>query len=125
MTSFAGMVLATLGYITPILAIVVMILSIFAILLNTLRIRGIKIREEDEAESPVGSLADIEFAVPKMHCGGCAEKITTSLALVKGIREVKPKVAQKRLYVQYVPEEIDQESLEQILDKAGFTAIAT
>ncbi|MBW3544750.1 MAG: cation-translocating P-type ATPase, partial [Bacteroidetes bacterium] len=43
-----GMLLAAFGYITPMLAIVVMIISIFAILLNTLRIRALKLERADE-----------------------------------------------------------------------------
>ena len=41
--NIVGMLLATFGLITPMLAIVVMIVSIFAILINTLRIRTLKL----------------------------------------------------------------------------------
>jgi cytochrome c biogenesis protein CcdA len=48
-----GMMLAVMGYITPVFAIrVMMIFSIFAILLNTLRVRGIKRERQDPLKSP-------------------------------------------------------------------------
>lgn len=119
-----GMVLASFGYVTPTLAIVIMVLSIFAILLNTLRIRTINIREQDTEAKIVGPLAEIEFSIPKMHCGGCAEKITASLSKIEGVREIKPKVGQKRLYVQYEPGKIQKAEIENILGQAGFTAVA-
>ncbi len=58
-----GMALAAFGYITPLLAIAFMIVSIFAILLNTLRIRGIDLGREDVEES--GPLAARRAARPE------------------------------------------------------------
>lgn len=55
----ARMILAALGFITPVLAIGFMVLSIFAILLNTLRIRGVDLQREELTES--GLLAATDF----------------------------------------------------------------
>lgn len=119
--NIVGMILAALGYITPILAIGFMVLSISAILLNTLRIRGIKfIREEAADNSP---LSNEELFIPEMHCEGCAEKISTVLAALPGVREVKPKVSQKRIYVSYEPGKVSEKQLKETIKKAGFTAL--
>jgi len=118
-----GMALAAFGYITPLLAIAFMIVSIFAILLNTLRIRGIDLGREDVEES--GPLAAVELLVPNMVCEGCASKISTALTAVPGVREVKSKVPQKHVYIQYEPGRVQMDQLKQAVSRAGFTAVET
>ena len=119
--NFIGMGLAALGYVTPLLAISWMVISIFAILLNTLRIRWMKLEHDDVAES--GALAEVEFLIPNMVCEGCAEKITTTLSPIQGVQEVKPKVPLKRVYVRYEPMKLDEGQLKAVLEQAGFTAV--
>ena len=120
----AGMVLATLGLVTPALAISWMLFSIFAILLNTLRIRRIDLeREELPGTDQPAALAETEFVVPSMHCEGCAEKINTALSPVAGVREVRSKVPQKRVYVRYEPAHVGEDDLKEALASSGFTAV--
>ncbi|MBI3949117.1 MAG: heavy metal translocating P-type ATPase, partial [Acidobacteria bacterium] len=119
--NIVGMVLAAVGLVTPMLAIIVMVVSIFTILLNTLRIRGINLEREDVAEG--GSLAEVELLIPNMVCEGCAEKIRTTLSPIPGVREVKPKVTQKRVYVRYEPAKVREEELKEVVHKAGFTVV--
>ncbi|MEX2581397.1 MAG: cation-translocating P-type ATPase [Verrucomicrobiales bacterium] len=69
----AGMTLAALGLITPLLAIGIMILSIFAILVNTLRVRNI--RFEATAKEEADTIAELELYIPQMVCEGCADRI--------------------------------------------------
>lgn len=64
------------------------------------------------------------FLVPSMVCEGCAEKISVALGPVPGVREVHPKVAQKRVSVRYEPSQVPEERLREELEKAGFPAIA-
>lgn len=116
-----GMALAALGFITPLLAIAVMIVSIFAILINTLRIRSIKLEQTEEAT--IGPLAQVEFSVPNMVCEGCANKISTTLKELPGVQEVRPKVAQKHVYVSFEPAKVKQQQLKEALQESGFTAI--
>lgn len=116
-----GMVLAAAGVITPLLAVGWMILSVFAILLSTLRIRALPLERDDAVES--GSLAEAEFAVPKMVCEGCAEKISTALRAVPGVRDINPKVAQKHVVVRYVPAKVQREQLRSAMDAAGYHAV--
>ncbi len=119
--NLVGMTLAAFGYITPLLAITFMIVSIFAILLNTLRIRGIDLGREGAED--VGPLAEVELHIPNMVCEGCAEKISTTLTALPGVREVKSKVAQKHVSVRYEPAKVQERGLKEAVEKAGFTAV--
>jgi P-type Cu+ transporter len=116
-----GMGLAAAGLITPLLAVGWMILSIFAILISTLRVRVLPLEQEESAEA--GPLAEVVFAVPNMVCEGCAEKITSVLRAVPGVREVKPKAPQKHVTVWYEPEQVKDPQLKSVIEKAGFTAL--
>jgi P-type E1-E2 ATPase len=62
--NIAGMVFAAMGLITPLLAVGWMILSIFAILVSTLRVRVLPLERHATAET--GPLAEVEFAVPNI-----------------------------------------------------------
>ena len=119
--NLVGMGLAAFGYITPLFAIAFMIVSIFAILLNTLRIRGIDLGREEVTDA--GPLAELELLIPNMVCEGCAQKIGTALTAIPGVREVKPKVAQKHVSVRYEPAKVEVKVLKEAVEKAGFSAI--
>lgn len=118
-----GMVLAGFGLITPLLAVGWMILSIFAILLSTLRVRALPLERHDMSDT--SSLAEVEFAVPNMVCEGCAETISAALRAVPGVREVKPKVSQKHVVVRYEPQRVKELQLKSAVGQAGFTAVET
>lgn len=119
--NIVGMFLAAFGFITPLLAIAVMIISIFVILLNTLRIRALRLETANTAASAV--LTEARFKVPNMVCEGCAENITTALSAISGVKDVKSKVIQKQVQVNYYPEQVKREDMKRILEKAGFNAM--
>ncbi len=119
--NIAGMALAAMGFVTPSIAITVMVVSIFALLLNTLRIRAIDLHREDASEGD--PLAEREFLIPGMVCEGCAEKIGTALSQICGVREVKSKVPRKRVYVRYEPAKVQEEQLKEAIHEVGFTAV--
>ncbi len=119
--NIVGMGLAAFGFITPMFAIIIMILSIFAILLNTLRIRTLKL--ETSKEEHAASVAEITFKIPNMVCEGCAETITSALKGLPGIQEVKPKVLQKQVYVRYESGKLQQQEVKDSIGNAGFTAV--
>jgi cation transport ATPase len=58
--NLVGMALAAIGFITPLLAIGWMILSIFAIVVSTLRVRMLPLDREEPIED--GAVAEVEFA---------------------------------------------------------------
>jgi Cu+-exporting ATPase len=115
------MALAAMGLVTPALAIAVMILSIFAILLNTLRIRRLTFARD--AATDGGTLAEAEFRVPNMVCEGCADTIRKALQTLPGVREVTPKVPQKQVSVRYEPAKVQEPQLKHALAEQGFTAV--
>ena len=97
-------------------------MSMFASLLNTLGIR----RSDPGGEEEVAAsrpLADREFLVPNMVCDGCAEKIAGALTSMHGVRDVTPKVPQKRIRVRYEPEKVREQQLKDALTKIGFEAL--
>ncbi|HEU4407743.1 MAG TPA: heavy metal translocating P-type ATPase [Polyangiaceae bacterium] len=116
-----GMALAAVGFVTPVLAVTIMVVSIFAILLNTLRVRGVDLERDEAVES--GPLAEVEFVVPTMVCEGCAETIKSALDPVVGVREVTPKVPLKHVVVRYEPAKVQERELKAALQKAGFQAL--
>jgi len=97
------------------------VLSIFAILLNTLRIRVIDLGREDVAET--GTLSETEFLVPDMVCEGCTGKISDTLSSLPGVREVKAKLRQKHIYVRYEPNKVQEQKLKNAVEKLGYTAL--
>lgn len=119
--NFLGILLATLGFITPMMAIVVMIISIFSILINTLRIRTLRL--ETVNEETAMALTDVSFKVTNMVCEGCAQKITTALTALSGVKTVKPKVLQKQVQVKYYAGQIKQDELKKVLKEKGFNAV--
>ncbi|WP_291036772.1 heavy metal translocating P-type ATPase [Dyadobacter sp. 50-39] len=119
--NIVGMILATIGLITPMLAIAVMIVSIFAILVNTLRIRTLRL--ESVSAPTQSALTETGFKVPNMVCEGCAEKITTTLSALPGVKEVKPKVIQKQVQVNFYPELTSRDEIRVALEKEGFNAV--
>ncbi|MBI4605339.1 MAG: heavy metal translocating P-type ATPase, partial [Planctomycetes bacterium] len=116
--NIAGMILAALGFVTPAVAILVMITSIFAILLSTLRVRAIDLGGEEAA--PGGPLAEAELLVPGMVCEGCATKLRSALSALPGVREVRPRLARKRIYVRYEPARLRGRELVGAVERAGF-----
>jgi P-type E1-E2 ATPase len=116
-----GMLLAAAGLITPLLALGWMILSIFAILLSTLRIRVMPLEREETVEA--GPLAEAEFAVPNMVCEGCAARITAAIEALPGVREVKARIPQKRVVVHYEPEKVKEPELIEAVGRAGYAAV--
>ena len=119
-----GMGLAALGLVTPLLAIVFMVVSIFAILLNTLRIRWMKLDSSSGRVKAEGaSLAHAEYRVPEMVCEGCAEKIEEAFRPMAGVRTVKPQVAQKKVAITFEPSVVSPEQLKEALGRLGYTGI--
>ena len=116
-----GIVLAAFGQITPLLAVAWMLLSIFAILISTLRVRALKLERHTVNDN--AALAEVEFSVPNMVCEGCAEKISAALRAVPGVRDVRPKVPQRHVVVRYEPGRVLAPQLRAAVGAAGFTAV--
>lgn len=116
-----GMLMAAFGFVTPMLAIIFMIVSIFAILINTLRVRAVKLETVTAQRSE--ALSEINFKVSNMVCEGCAEKITEIVTKLPGVNQVKPKVIQKQVSISYRSGEISQDEIKSALTNSGYNAI--
>ncbi len=66
---------------------------------------------------------ETRFKISNMVCEGCAEKITTALTSLPGVKEVKLKVFKKQIFVNYYPEQINQEEIKSVLGKHGFAIV--
>lgn len=73
--------------------------------------------------STENKLMETRFKISNMVCEGCAEKITSALTALPGVKDVKPKVMQKQVQVNYYSDQIMQEELKSVLEKEGFNAV--
>lgn len=121
--NIVGLGLAAVGMITPVFAVGFMLVSIFGILLNTLRVRWIDLEHDADLDQTGVSLAETEFAIPSMVCEGCAEKISATLSPLDGVRGVESKVRQKRVRVRYEPDRVGERELRGALEEAGYNAV--
>ena len=75
------------------------------------------------ANEIIPALTETRFIISNMVCEGCAEKITTMLKALPGVKEVKSKVFQKQIQVNYNSELIRQEDIKQVLENEGYNPI--
>jgi heavy metal translocating P-type ATPase len=125
-----GIPAAATGLVYPVWGMVAMAASVTSIFINSLwgrgayffeAIRGVG-RSSQLAPEEAGPLAEVEYSVPSMVCAGCAEKIGDALRPLPGVREVRPEVARKHVYVRYEPARVREERLRDALAAAGFSA---
>lgn len=64
------------------------------------------------------------FAVPRMHCAGCAEAVRDALSEVEGVRRIDVDLRRRELSVAWDPERTSEEAVRGRLDEAGFPACA-
>lgn len=75
------------------------------------------------ANETISSLTETRFKISNMICEGCAEKITSLLKDLPGVQEVKSKVFQKQIQVNYNSDLIRQEDIKKILENEGYNPI--
>jgi len=68
-----------------------------------------------------GGLAQVELVIPSMVCEGCAEKISTELKSLPGVRKVKANVRKKRISIDYEPGRVQKEQFQEALIKVGYS----
>lgn len=71
----------------------------------------------------ISTLREKSFKISNMVCEGCAEKITSIIKNLPGVKEVKSKVFQKQIKVNYNSEQLKIEDLIIVLEKEGYKAI--
>lgn len=75
------------------------------------------------ANEIIAAFTETRFKISNMVCEGCAEKITTMLKALPGVKEIKSKVFQKQIEVNYNSALIRQEDIKKILENEGFNPI--
>lgn len=68
-------------------------------------------------------MKDQRFKIEGMSCASCARAIERSLSKVDGIAEANVNVATEKLSVSYDPAKVNEATIMQAVDFAGFTAI--
>ena len=56
-----------------------------------------------------------------MHCDGCAERITTLLEKVPGVRDVAVSFADGQARVRYDPHAVNEDGLVEVIEQGGFS----
>ncbi len=75
------------------------------------------------ANEIIPALTETRFKIANMVCEGCAEKITTILKALSGVKDVKSKVFQKQIQVNYNSERIRKEDIKKVLANEGYNPI--
>ncbi len=70
----------------------------------------------------MNSIKETKFKIANMVCEGCAEKISSVLKAVPGVKEVKSKAFQKQIHVYHYDDQIKHQELKIVLEKEGFNA---
>lgn len=65
-------------------------------------------------------LTKVNWSVPGIKCGGCAEKLETTLKDVAGVKCVSVKADEKTVTVNYDAGKTSEAALLEVLGKAGF-----
>lgn len=68
-------------------------------------------------------ISETRFKISNMVCEGCAEKITSVLKSLQGVKDVKSKAFQKQIHVSYHREHINKDDLKKAIEKEGYTAV--
>jgi heavy metal translocating P-type ATPase len=113
-----GMGLAVAGLITPVVAIAVMTLSIFAVLINTTTLVRTDLGVVADEENT--QVVEAEIRTPGMVCEGCASKITEGLLAVDAVQKVVPDVKGKRVRVRFDPKRTSEDRLRERVKELGY-----
>jgi copper chaperone CopZ len=73
----------------------------------------------------VKSLKEVELSVPTLKCESCGGKLKSALEDVRGVRDVRVEVPEKRVVVSFNSCAVNEQQLREVADKAGFPAVAT
>ena len=61
------------------------------------------------------------LVAPDISCEHCQHAIESGLSKVEGISTVKVNIPTKTVYVDYDPQKVSQEKIEEVLDDIGYT----
>ncbi len=109
-----GIPVAATGILHPLMAMMAMVLSTSAIMINSLGSKIISRREIKGGEKML-------LSVPGIHCQGCVERIRDHLIAKKGIQEVEGDPAKKTISVVYEDHKIGKNRIKEVIAGLGYT----
>jgi cation transport ATPase len=113
-----GVPLAVSGLVPPIWAMVAMVASVSAVLINSFAGRLIPRGEKAKEELP--ELHSLELRVPSMSCTGCLEGITQAVTRLPEVENVEGDLQEKLVIVQYRDSQMAPDEIREAIDEAGF-----
>ena len=115
-----GVPLAVTGLVHPAWAMIAMVLSVSAVLLNSFAGRLLPKTRPAEGETP--QLHSLELQVPSMACESCLSAITTALTRLPEVETVEGNFSEKTVVVRYREGATTPVSIREALNRAGFPA---
>lgn len=64
---------------------------------------------------------EITFRIPDMHCGACAQRLTTVLERLDGVRSARVHFDNKQAEVEYDEGKVGFDALQRAVEKAGYS----
>ncbi len=113
-----GVPLAVTGLVPPIWAMLAMVASVSAVLINSFAGRLIPRGEKAEEELP--ELHRLELHVPSMSCSGCLENITQAVTRLPQVEKVDGDLDEKLVIVQYRDGQAAPDEIRAAINEAGF-----
>jgi cation transport ATPase len=108
-----GIPVAATGILHPLMAMMAMVLSTSAIMINSLGSKIISRREIKGGEKML-------LSVPGIHCQGCVERIRDHLIAQKGIQKVEGDPAKKTISVVYEDHKIGKNRIKEVIAGLGY-----
>ena len=62
------------------------------------------------------------FDVPKIHCGGCEQTVTTAVTKLPGVAKVQASATTKKVLVEFNPANVDEAKIRDALKSVGYPA---
>ena len=67
-------------------------------------------------------MATKTFEVPRIHCGGCEQTVTTAVTVLPGVAKVEASAATKKVLVELNPASVDVAKIREALKAVGYPA---
>jgi heavy metal translocating P-type ATPase len=113
-----GVPAAVTGLVHPVWAMVAMLLSVSAVLLNSFAGRLLPKAREARREAP--KVHSLELHVPSMHCQGCLNTITQAVTRLPEVETVDGDLKEKIITIHYRDGRDAPDKIRHAIDEAGF-----
>jgi heavy metal translocating P-type ATPase len=116
-----GVPLATTGLVHPVWAMIAMVASVSAVLLNSFAGRLLPRHMPKEAKEVLKTEAVeiLTFAVPSIHCMGCVSVIRDALSRIPSITSVEGDAGRKLIYVVVEKDKLSKEDVAAEITRLG------